>query len=1007
MPDTQVTVSIENLSPENGTRLTPLWVGFHNGEFDTYNPGEAVSVGLERLAEDGNATILGEEFVADGNGQAAGLVGGGPIQPGETVSEEFTLDFDLGTATYFSYASMILPSNDFFVSNGDPLEHRIFDEDGSFVGTEFFIVGSDVLDAGTEANDELEANTAFFSQSVPNTGVTEGVVREAAGFIPVEQGGNILADERFANADFTADDYEIARVVVTEEAGIVTVSIENLAPDAGTNLTPLWVGFHDGEFDLYNRGEAVSTGLERLAEDGNADALGDEFDAAGNGQAEGTVGGALIAPGATVTQTFELDALQGNADYFSYASMILPSNDFFVANGNPLAHRIFDEDGSFVGADFVITGSEVLDAGTEVNDELPANTAFFGQEVGNTGLTEGVVQSATGFIPNGRILTAEQFAAGDFTAEGYQVARVEVFASEEEPEVPEVPEIPEGPVIEVTVTVENLAPTNGTSLTPVWVGFHDGGFDTYNLGEAVTEGIERIAEDGDATVLGQEFTDSGFGFTAGVVGGGPIAPGAVVSQTFAVDPESAESAYFSYASMVLPSNDFFVSNDDPLENRIFDEDGNFIGADFFVLGSQVVDAGTEVNDEAADSTAFFSQSMPDTGTEEDGVATAATGFIPEGRILSAAQFAAGDFTAQGYQVARVRVTAGNVVSESAFSPVATVEANNLVLVRGNGSALEFSFAERNASEVNEIIAIATQNTTGTLNGIAPGEDGYREAVIEGARTVFSALQGDEFSDFDPTRTFSASSGQFLQFAVVQGGSLETLRNGGPGELLLATPVGNADAESAVDIESLADNQLQLSFSTPEGDSAGEPGDIVNADFVLTDAPVGTALQNELGLEVIDLRTETGTVQASFEVLREASFDNLIGFYQIENAAGQVLAEDSVTLISIEDDGYQAAAIARRLDNVLLGGTNGTTVTSEAQLQGGQLLAPFIVSDGTVDQLLDADLSNDPSIFFAYLGANSDGVDHVRLLGDNTFGFEDIVGGGDFDFDDVVVRTTFG
>ncbi|HEY9599504.1 MAG TPA: DUF4114 domain-containing protein [Cyanophyceae cyanobacterium] len=44
-------------------------------------------------------------------------------------------------------------------------------------------------------------------------------------------------------------------------------------------------------------------------------------------------------------------------------------------------------------------------------------------------------------------------------------------------------------------------------------------------------------------------------------------------------------------------------------------------------------------------------------------------------------------------------------------------------------------------------------------------------------------------------------------------------------------------------------------------------------------------------------------------------------------------------------------------------------------------------------------------YFAYLGANPDGVDHIRLLGDNTFGFEDLYGGGDQDFNDMVFRLT--
>ena len=45
-------------------------------------------------------------------------------------------------------------------------------------------------------------------------------------------------------------------------------------------------------------------------------------------------------------------------------------------------------------------------------------------------------------------------------------------------------------------------------------------------------------------------------------------------------------------------------------------------------------------------------------------------------------------------------------------------------------------------------------------------------------------------------------------------------------------------------------------------------------------------------------------------------------------------------------------------------------------------------------------------YFPYLGANPDAVDHVRLLGDNVFGFEDLLGGGDADFNDVVLQVNF-
>ncbi len=207
----------------------------------------------------------------------------------------------------------------------------------------------------------------------------------------------------------------------------LSVSVENRAPQSGTNLTPVWVGFHDGGFDTYDRNAPSTTGLERLAEDGNNAVISQEFANSGFGNVDGTLGGAPIAPGATVRGQFMVDASQGR--YFNYASMILPSNDTFIANGNPLLREIFDEHGNFIGAEFTVSGAEALDAGTEVNDEIPANTAFFGQAMPNTGVDEnGTVQLATGFNPvgEGGILDDPRFANADYTAPGYQVARIRV-----------------------------------------------------------------------------------------------------------------------------------------------------------------------------------------------------------------------------------------------------------------------------------------------------------------------------------------------------------------------------------------------------------------------------------------------------------------------------------------------------------------------------------------------------------------------------------------------------
>ncbi|MGI9437286.1 MAG: spondin domain-containing protein [Geminicoccaceae bacterium] len=212
----------------------------------------------------------------------------------------------------------------------------------------------------------------------------------------------------------------------------VVVKVENLAPERGTFQTPVWIGIHDGTFDIYDRDVAADTLLgpgvvEALAEDGNNGPITDTFEARNPGrpQANLLAPGGPFQPGSRSALTLQVDP--SSDQYFSYGSMVIPSNDFFVANGNPLAHQLFNDGGNFVGQDIIVAGSEVLDAGTEVNDEVASNTAFLNQPALNTGADEGgTVVLGNGFAapgslayPNG-VLNHPAFAIGDFTADGYR-----------------------------------------------------------------------------------------------------------------------------------------------------------------------------------------------------------------------------------------------------------------------------------------------------------------------------------------------------------------------------------------------------------------------------------------------------------------------------------------------------------------------------------------------------------------------------------------------------------
>jgi hypothetical protein len=121
----QVRVTVENLAPSNGVRITPVWVGFHDGSFDTFNTLSPASTALERLAEDGDPGSIIGSFTGANNGVVFGPItapGQPPIyHPGETASALFNLD--PSSNLYFSYLSMAIPSNDAFIGNDDPLAH--------------------------------------------------------------------------------------------------------------------------------------------------------------------------------------------------------------------------------------------------------------------------------------------------------------------------------------------------------------------------------------------------------------------------------------------------------------------------------------------------------------------------------------------------------------------------------------------------------------------------------------------------------------------------------------------------------------------------------------------------------------------------------------------------------------------------------------------------------------------------------------------------------------------
>ena len=195
------------------------------------------------------------------------------------------------------------------------------------------------------------------------------------------------------------------------EGEAVQFTFENLQPGDGFFFTEAWVGLHNGDFDLFDAGERATPGLESLAEGGNTELLGSEFAAPGRLQA--TIGNGdvqFISPGELIEGSIDVINPQ-NYRYVSFASMLIPTNDAFFGNDDLI--EIFDEDGNFTGPITIeITGADIYDAGTEVNDAQGAAGFSLGFDGVNGGESTDDPTGVVGLHPGFENLVGLQTAAG-------------------------------------------------------------------------------------------------------------------------------------------------------------------------------------------------------------------------------------------------------------------------------------------------------------------------------------------------------------------------------------------------------------------------------------------------------------------------------------------------------------------------------------------------------------------------------------------------------------------
>ena len=153
------------------------------------------------------------------------------------------------------------------------------------------------------------------------------------------------------------------------------------------------------------------------------------------------------------------------------------------------------------------------------------------------------------------------------------------------------------------------------------------------------------------------------------------------------------------------------------------------------------------------------------------------------------------------------------------------------------------------------------------------------------------------------------------------------------------------------------------------------------------------------IDLIDIReidAPSGvTVSGSFS--RSAADDSVLQWYSVSDNEGTVVDPLSGSILKPGESGYAEAA-GRRADLISdnnLELTNSMIKPFSITLESGAIYAPLIINQTSGER------------YFAFAAANPDKIGHFTGFGANGWGMEDGYGGGDRDYDDLIVRFSLG
>jgi RHS repeat-associated protein len=325
------------------------------------------------------------------------------------------------------------------------------------------------------------------------------------------------------------------------------------------------------------------------------------------------------------------------------------------------------------------------------------------------------------------------------------------------------------------------------------------------------------------------------------------------------------------------------------------------------------------------------------------------------------------------------------IEKSAF--ILTNNTEETLAVTEN-TTLVFQWTQREARYNNEVGIIVFDNPEGKIDGISPQEAGYFQKVLTSGKSEVIFSKGNSAGNW---KQVDLKAGDYVGFYLIQNGSSsEYLNNPNSINIFSSITSANTDNFDHVLSTNLGNNIYCFNWEDLTGGGDKDFNDVV---FNVFDKGFKGGINN----------TQTVPLTVEF-VSNEAAYRNEIGFYYVDDINGNING------ISPGDANYAKEVFKQDNYQVTFGEGNYGGI-KEYSLKGNQYIGWYLIADNTSQGFLQTNPNNNPNgealAYFSYAEANPDKLNHLIHYSSNQMGWEDIFGGGDKDYNDIVFNFNFG